>query len=403
MKPPAPHLFPASLALLVLGAVLLAGDHYVTVLDRRFIHAFASSPSSQARQGIALQKVSFQQPGLLPVYGSSELIKLKTPYSALKFFDGAPTGFQVIEFARGGATSLDIAQDIASLGPDIRGKKVVISFTPSMFIDSAVAPGYYAGDFSLLHANGLVFSPYLSMDLKRQVAARMLEYPATLQKDDLLRFALNSLAAHTPADDFLYSLALPLGELNTTVIRAQDEWEMLSTIASLPPSNPTVQSHPRSIDWKAVAALATAEAKIASSSNPYGVDNALWAWKYPYFHPRPPGSGDRRFLAHLAASKEWDDFNILLEVLHELGAQPLILSRPLNGPLYEAEGVSKEARAVYYARLEQAAQAYGFPVVDFKEHDLDPLFSIDIDSHTSHKGWVYVDQSLDNFYHDRQP
>ena len=44
-------------------------------------------------------------------------------------------------------------------------------------------------------------------------------------------------------------------------------------------------------------------------------------------------------------------------------------------------------------------RGYNFPLADFKEYTNDRLFSIDYSSHTSRKGWVIVDQTLDAFYH----
>ena len=114
-----------------------------------------------------------------------------------------------------------------------------------------------------------------------------------------------------------------------------------------------------------------------------------------------PGSGDDYFIQKMSNSKEWQDLDILLSVLKETGAQPLILSRPLNGTLWNAMGVSSAARRVYYDRLEKAVQPYGFPLVDFSDQDTNRFFSIDLSSHTSRLGWVYIDQALDNFYHGR--
>ena len=103
---------------------------------------------------------------------------------------------------------------------------------------------------------------------------------------------------------------------------------------------------------------------------------------------------------NLDDSKEWSDLNILLEILKEMGAQPLIMSRPINGPIWQAFGVSKKARQVYYDRLQNiVVDTYGMPLVDFENHDGDQYFSIDSLSHTSRLGWAYVDQTLDAFFH----
>jgi D-alanine transfer protein len=103
----------------------------------------------------------------------------------------------------------------------------------------------------------------------------------------------------------------------------------------------------------------------------------------------------------LSNSKEWEDFELLLSVLQETGAQPLILARPLNGVMWTALGASLPSRQVFYVRLQATVQPYGFPLVNFYDQDTNRLFSVDIYSHTSRLGWVYVDQALDSFYHGK--
>jgi D-alanine transfer protein len=113
----------------------------------------------------------------------------------------------------------------------------------------------------------------------------------------------------------------------------------------------------------------------------------------------PVGQEDGSFLYQLNASREWSDLDVLLEVLKELGAQPLILSRPFNGAIWDANGVSRSARQAYYDKLKALVGKYGFPLVEFEDYDGERLFTIDRSSHTSRLGWVYVNQILDAFYH----
>ena len=98
-------------------------------------------------------------------------------------------------------------------------------------------------------------------------------------------------------------------------------------------------------------------------------------------------------------SEEWSDLAILLEILKELGAQPLLMSRPINGTLYTAAGISGKAQQTFYARLQSLAGAYAMPLVDFQEYTDDRYFSFDKFSHTSREGWAIVDKTLDAYYH----
>ena len=88
---------------------------------------------------------------------------------------------------------------------------------------------------------------------------------------------------------------------------------------------------------------------------------------------------------------------LVLEILSELGAKPL-MSRPINGTLFTASGISPQAQQVYYDKLQALVNGYHMPLIDFQQYTNDRYFSIEQGSHTSRKGWVIVDQELYAFY-----
>ncbi len=395
-----PHLVPACTALLILIALLIGGTAYAQAMEQRYIHALAGQLVTVNNKGSALQKIAFQQSDLLLIYGSSEIYNHVAGYEASDVFQKYPTGFAPFEVARGGVTSLTMAEQLASIGPALQGKKVVISFTPSMFLVAESAPARYAGLFSRLYANELAFSTQLDSGVKQAAARRMLQYPQTLEKEPVLNFALQTLAEDTLLNHALYYAVWPLGKLQTMIIELQDQWNTLAYFSTHPDLQPAVQRQPGQIDWSALEATAKQFEISHTSSNPFGIPNVIWQNQ---FHGQLPfkidGSEDKHYLGALKNSLEWTDLDILLRVLTQLGAQPLLLSRPIDGPVWQAMGVSRAARQAYYDKLQSIAAKYGVPVVDFQNHDADKWFSIDPSSHTSRLGWVYVDQTLDAFYH----
>lgn len=420
LNPKYSHLISVLLASLLAFGTLILGTVYAQTLEQKYVHALAPLMLLQSNVGSALQQAGFQQSDLLMIYGSSEILvgdkpmvlvygnssqvmMESTPYGASQFFQTYPTGFDVYEIAKGGATPLNIAQDLASIGTELRGKKVVLSFTPTLFDAEQVASSAYSGDFSLLHANALIFDPHLSLETKEIAAQRMNEYPETLNRDLILKFAVQHLNCRCWYQPYLYEMTWPIGQLDTWIIRLQDHWEVLSYIWSKPTLSAQVSHVPKQIDWSEEISRAVSTEKMYSNNNPYGIENEAWN---AYFSkklnsPQKAGSADYAYLQKLNDSKEWIDFDLALRVLQELGAQPLILSRPLNGPIWSAVGLSQWARKQYYAKLQDAVSPYGFPVVDFANHDGDRYFSLDQGSHTSREGWVYVDMTLDEFFHEQ--
>ena len=117
------------------------------------------------------------------------------------------------------------------------------------------------------------------------------------------------------------------------------------------------------------------------------------------FKVNKSASGDQHYITNMEASKEWGDLGLVLEILSQLGAKPLIMSRPINGTLFTASGISPQAQQVYYDKLQALVNGYHMSLVDFHQYTNDRYFSIDQGSHTSRKGWVIVDHALDTFYH----
>ncbi len=396
-----PHLGPALAAVLLLIAGLAAGSLIVQAVVRQHLHALAATRLSEIIKGSVIQRSAAQQPDLLLVYGSSEMIYHGGAYGADVIFSNCPTGFIPFEIEHNGATSLMTAQAIASLGETLRGKKVVISFTPAMFHALTADKQAYVSLFSHLHANELAFSSTISWETKQLAAGRMREYPKTLKSDPVLNFALAQLADDTWPSRVLYYATWPLGKLQTTIIELQDEWAVLQAIWAQPnlPSDQPCQ--PAALNWPQLEAQARQEHAASANNNPYGIDNEFWLGLQDRMGQKIDANAGQAFIDDMQQSAEWLDLEILLRTLTELGARPLLLSRPINGTYWTALGVSAQTRqTIYYDRLRQLAQRYHVPVVDYQDHDTDKYFNVDPTSHTSRLGWVYVDQTLDAFYHD---
>jgi D-alanine transfer protein len=394
------HLLPALWAILLVATGLNGGFLYAQVVESRYVQAMAPQFLRVNNVGSALQKIALRQPDWLLVYGSSEIVDEVLGYTAPEVFHDFPTGFAPFEVAQGGENSLILAQEVASLGPDLRGKKVVISFTPSMFFDPMIFTDTYDGLFVPLRANELAFSTQLSYATKQEAARRMLQYPKTLENEPLLRFALERLASDSPLDHALYYAVWPVGKLWTLVLELQDQWEALTFLWARPQLQVPAPHASAVIDWQALAAKAEQEQEAHANNNPFGFDNTIWFTRYQNpTSDRYSLSFDQAAITNLQQTLEWTDLDILLRTLKEMGAEPLIMSRPINAPYWEARGVTAQDRQAYYNRLSQVVASYGMPLVDFRDHETDKYFNSDASSHTSRKGWVYVDKAMDEFFH----
>lgn len=402
-----PHLVAAAAAILAAAAAGLVFSVYARRTENKYVHAVAAQDHAEISRGIAIERAALQQPDLLLIYGASELVLLQTEYEATRFFSTYPTGFMVFNAATKGGSSLTVAQRLAALGGELRGRRIIFAIGPAIMTMAPfgdVAERHYEGNFSELHALELVFNPRLSQETKRMAAERMLGFPKTLDRKRLLKFSLTLLARPSPASTVLHYLSWPLGQLQLAILRLQDHEATVRYIHQLSAAEVEIRREPRTLDWDALVEQAEVEQIENSDSNPYAVDNSQWNKIKELFEvPAALGSRDEDFLNDVTIAREWKDLELALRVIHELGADALIMSSPMNVPLWETLGVSEHAQNRYYQLLHAVVDPFGVPLLDGQEWGRIPYFSMDLASHASRKGWIYVDQRLDQIYRGSLP
>jgi D-alanyl-lipoteichoic acid biosynthesis protein DltD len=402
-----PHSIAGILALAAASAAVLAFLLYARLFEEKYVHAVAGVDHSRLNTGSELERIALRQDDLLLIYGASELVLLDTHYQANRFFSDYPTGFMVFNVAAKGGSALTIAQKFAGLGDDLRGRRLVLALGPAIMTMAPygeVNTRHYDANFSPLNALELAYSPDLSLAVKRRAAARMLEFPGSLEDRPFIRFSLEHLAGDSVLDRTLYCLSWPLGRLQITLLRLQDHYATVNFIRHLSAEQVSITRQRREIDWESLVAIAEEEQIRNTDSNPYRVDNSQWPKiKELFAAPRTPGTRDQEFIADVDTAREWDDIEIALEIIRQLEGEAIVMSTPMNVPLWEVIGVSEAAQNAYYEKLHSVVEPYGLPVVDFSDYGRVSYFSMDLASHTSRKGWIYVNQTLDAIYHGDLP
>ena len=330
-----PHLFSAVIAVSVAATILFAGWTAAIHLERRTLGWTAPQQFQLKNQGMVFQRTAARARRVLPLYGSSELI-IGVPDRANKFFQNAPTGFQVSAVGTVGATSLIILQKIAALGSDLRGKKLAVSISPVWFLMPATRVDWYEGNFSLLAASELTFGSTVDFELKRDIASRMLQFPGTLEKSPLLEFALRRLSSGNWFDRLIFCAILPLGKIYMAGLELQDHFSAVAHILYATKPAPALQ---RQRPDRPTPVAKASEAKIYAQAK---VENAPANGE-----SIAPGRLDSRFRNRMNAAPEWADLELLLRALAKVHARPLLLSMPMDGRFYDQQGYSRLARENY--------------------------------------------------------
>jgi D-alanine transfer protein len=256
-----PHLAALGVALVFVALILTAGIIVAQVLERRHIYQLSSQIFGEKNKGLVLQKLAFEQPNLLPFYGSSELIK-QVAGKPGDFFQAHPDGFQVFEVGRSGAACLSIVEKLGAVGAGLRGKKVVISISPMFFFQRRIAERFFTNNFSQLQAEEVIFSGNLSYPLRRDIARQILTHPATFKGDDILTFGLERLAGNSALDRALYTASIPLGRLEVAILSLQDHFHAAIHIRTERHHlEPFAERPAQPIPWNSLFAEANAETK----------------------------------------------------------------------------------------------------------------------------------------------
>jgi D-alanine transfer protein len=393
-----PHLLSLCAAILLAGSLVTGGYFWARDMQERRLHTAAPEFCDAKLHGVALIREALSRPDTLVFFGSSELIP-DVPMKGVDFFSDSPTGFTMFPVGKAGTTALSVLQKLGGAAEELEGKKLVLSLSPSFFQSEEVDAKYFEGNSSKLQIKEFLWSDRFSAELKRDVSEEILKYPKVVEGDWTLDFTLRRWAGGSPIDRFLLAIIQPYAALDRMVGRLQDHIEaglalkgMVATEGTVPASAGRFRpTHGKVLRWDDLFLSAEQQSKALAAKSR----------KRPIKVVRAKGTWDRQFAAKMRNAQEWRDFELVLRLLQEAGAKPLVMSMPLHADVLEAQGVSETGRLAYGERLQEMVRRYEVPLVYFKDHESDPVFFVDQNDHIGSKGWWYYNKVLDDFYHDK--
>lgn len=400
-----PHGVPA-LAAVVVVALLLAGVQWgVSSQLPGNMASFAERPSPVKLTGNILQVASFRFPATLPVYGSSELDR-PAANRPDEFFRGRPTGFSTFLIGRGGTTCLMIAQKVAAVGNVARGKKAVIFLSPTWFAKEGVGENAVDANLTSPQLGAWLFGNGLSEPLRQRIVQRLRDFPPSLQDQKLLAEAVNCVAEPTAIHRAAFMMLRPLGWMQNAIFQRLEYCAILREMLTYHWSRKDRMATPEAIapssapNWPLLAANAEANDRAQDDGAVYSATNALLPERRRADHIQTQalGSRDDEFAAKILVSKEFDDLRLLIDVLKELGVEPLFIDQPFNGIYRDIGGTTRRSRQVYYDKVAEILAQAGYPLEDFSDHEEDRFFFNDA-GHPSAKAWIFYDRAIDQFYH----
>ncbi len=250
-----PHLFAGIIALRLAAIIFFAAQQVLIHLEHSTIVSTAPERFALKNQGLAFQRAAAHSPNVLMIYGSSELLMPAAPERGNIFFRTAPTGFQLSPVGGGGANPLIMLQKVGALGSALRGKRLAFSLSPGWFCTAKPGTQGYKGNFSPMAATEMVFGNALDFGLKRDIAARMLQFPETLEQRPSLEFALRRLASGHLLDRVIFCALWPAGKIQTALYELEDHRAAVHHTQRQTKPPPRLQGE--TVDWPQLIAKAS--------------------------------------------------------------------------------------------------------------------------------------------------
>ncbi|QSB10866.1 D-alanyl-lipoteichoic acid biosynthesis protein DltD [Lysinibacillus fusiformis] len=340
-------------------------------------------------QGTYLQERMLQEPSSMPLYGSSELNRFD-PFHPYNYTRAINAPYSTFMIGRGGMQSITHFLNFAAQEKNLKDKKVVFIISPQWFTEKGMGEFHFSPNYSMLHAYDLAFNQEMDAALRKRAMERLLEFD-TVKRDRLLKTMFQYQMSNGKEKPITGRMAMVAGRFHKELLEKKDLYYSL-----FPRKGHALKSNDKlianqSFEQQLQHAEAYGEKRV---SNDYMIEDRAYQRlvnaKFSKFK-------DIRKKEDYTNSPEYEDFQLVIDVLKDAGAKPLFVSIPVNGYWYDYNGYPEERRQKYYDKMEQVLQDANVAYVDFSDHEYDPYFIMDT-IHIAWKGWVYLDQELDQHW-----
>ncbi|HWI49655.1 MAG TPA: D-alanyl-lipoteichoic acid biosynthesis protein DltD [Rummeliibacillus sp.] len=340
-------------------------------------------------QGAYLQSQMLKDKNTLPIYGSSELEHFD-PFHPYNYTKAAKTPYSTFMVGRGGSQSITHFLNFAEQEKNLKGKKIVFIISPQWFTAQGMDDFHFSPNYSMLHAYDLAFNHEMNPKLKEIAMRRLLQFD-TVKRDHLLV----SMYKYELAKDkkpIFGRITMALGYMNRALLEKKDLYYAL-----INEKNKKLHAKPSLIkDQTFEQQMQNADAfgKKRITNNNLNVND-----RYYNRNIAPKYKQLKNFRKDVDYSKspEYEDFQLVIDVLKDAGAKPLFISIPMNGKWYDYAGYPKEKRQAYYQKIRTIIKDSNYPLIDYSTHEYDPHFITDT-IHIGWKGWVYLDRDMDRYW-----
>jgi D-alanine transfer protein len=384
-----PVFAPIFLAILVLFILVIIPNRWIeNLIPKNRVNQAATELNPFMFQGKYVQQKMLEDKHYLPIYGSSELSRLDR-FHPSNYFQVKKEPFTPFLVGRGGTESLIHLLNFSEHVDQLKGKKIVFVLSPQWFQPKGTDESHFVPNYSSLQGYDFAFNNRINPSVKKRAIKRLLRF-SSVKDDPILSTLYKAEITNNPWEQRKATIVRPFAYAYRTLLVKKD---LYYSWAGGVARNREIKHDLKNKTWDQLEMAADQLGESKATNNQFLVTNS----QYNKIRKMVPSLRDNKLGASYGKSPEYQDFQLVLDVLKESGAQPLFISVPVNGKWYDYTGFPKEGRTAYYERIKKQIEAEGFQIADFSGHEYDPYFMKDT-IHIGWKGWVYTDKAIKDFY-----
>ncbi|MDU3337546.1 D-alanyl-lipoteichoic acid biosynthesis protein DltD [Paraclostridium bifermentans] len=379
---------------LVVGGIFLFGlnkflDSKIDyMLEEKDLKPIMNNSLSNIKDKGVIANNHFLQKKDIMMLGSSELGH-STKQHPTYYFNTNRSKNGVITIGRAYTQNLQDTTILGSFDPSIKDKKVVLLVSMQWFMDKeGVTSHHYQTRFSPTQFYAFLNNPDISKENKIKFANRASKLLIGSEEYKSEAVYAKLYSSDTFVSKVEKVLLAPYFEFREDTVKLKEKGMLYERLVNLPDKKAVAPGKP--INWNKEMDQAIVDAKKRVGKNNLCIDKIYYKKNFGKNLDKVRGKYKD---VNLVDSKEFDDYQLTLDVCNDLGIKPVIVLIPGMDKFYNVTGISKDERYEFYNKAGNLAKQHDFDVIDLRSKENEKYYLRDV-MHLGTKGWVDVCEKL---------
>lgn len=379
---------------LVVGGIFLFGlnkflDSKIDyMLEEKDLKPIMNNSLSNIKDKGVIANNHFLQKKDIMMLGSSELGH-STKQHPTYYFNTNRSKNGVITIGRAYTQNLQDTTILGSFDPSIKDKKVVLLVSMQWFMDKeGVTSHHYQTRFSPTQFYAFLNNPDISKENKIKFVNRASKLLIGSEEYKSEAVYAKLYSSDTFVSKVEKVLLAPYFEFREDTVKLKEKGMLYERLVNLPDKKALAPGKP--INWNKEMDQAIVDAKKRVGKNNLCIDKIYYKKNFGKNLDKVRGKYKG---VNLVDSKEFDDYQLTLDVCNDLGIKPVIVLIPGMDKFYNVTGISKDERYEFYNKASNLAKQHGFDVIDLRSKENEKYYLRDV-MHLGTKGWVDVCEKL---------